>query len=249
MTEIISRYHDSCSCDLSQFSEKFKNQNKFGTCSENEIVMIPLVALMLAHGTNTTSTTQQSATVNNVSKNSSMTGRPGIRSHIHTARNSTSGPGDGDDPNIPNTQEAIKKHCKISTNMINLSEIKDTAENEANTSIYEESFSSVLPTHHQSPIIDTFYDSVSVQHDKFDKCELIPKLTSTKIAQDSVISEIVLSPAEELDNSLSHIISPTAKSSDSKTNPRFRNVSRITSSRKRANRIHATQSPLVAAIP
>ena len=198
--------------------------------------MIPLVALIiLAHGTITTSTTQQSATVNNVSKNSSMTGRPGIRSHIHTARNSTSGPGDGDDPNIPITQEAIKKHWKILTNMINLSEIKDAAENEANTSIYEETFSSILPTHHQSPIIiDTFYDSVSVQHDKFDKCELIPKLTSTKIAQDSVISEIVLSPAEELDNSLSHIISPTAKSSDSKTNPRFHNVSRIISSRKRA---------------
>ena len=40
--------------------------------------------------------------------------------------------------------------------MINLSEIKDTAENEANTSIYEETFASIIPIQHQSPIIDTF---------------------------------------------------------------------------------------------
>ena len=84
-------------------------------------------------------------------------------------------------------KEKIKHQCETVTSITSPPKEDDTSESKENVSIYEDTFSSIIPKPSQTPIKDVFYDSAS---DPFDESPSLSKLSSTKIAYGSVIPEL-----------------------------------------------------------
>ena len=128
-------------------------------------------------------------------------------------------------------KEQVKHQCEIVTGITSPPEVADTSDIKENVSIYEDTFSSIIPKPSQIPRKDVFYDSAS---DPFDENPSLSKLSSTKIAYGSVIPEIVLSPANTSENFLQKSqLSP--KPETNKIQQDFLNVSGVKTPRKHTN--------------
>ena len=182
------------------------------------------------HTNNPESATDHNATKQSENRSSSLSGRVGIRSHTNTNANLISSGGDGNDPE-KYRKEKINHQCEIATGITSPPKEADTSESKENVSIYEDTFSSIIPKPSQNPRKDVFYDSAI---DPFDENPSLSKLSSTKIAYGSVIPEIVLSPANTSENFLQKSqLSP--KNETNKIQQDFLNFSGVKTPCRRTN--------------